>query len=138
ELQIVFKNVFDSQKHVAESHLAHERRKRVAVIRNRRSHRLNRVINLVQPRVYDCLTERFKTFDVERDVIVNYEDRSRAVIRGVLYVCDDAIKSVCVKITPAHLDDRAETAIECAAARSLYHIRLSAKHRVAFQHSRIT
>src|SRR5262249_52460431 len=58
-------------------------------------------------------------------------------VRSVTYICDDAIKSVSVKIAPAHFNDRTETAIKCAAARGLYHICLPAKHRIAFQHSRI-
>src|ERR1017187_9263682 len=42
-----------------------------------------------------------------------------------------------MKIAPAHFDDRAETAIESAAARGLDHVNLPAHHGVTTEHSRL-
>src|SRR5207248_2289694 len=71
---------------------------------------------------------------VERDVVVDDEDRPRAVLVSVAYVGDHAVKRVGVKIPPAHFDDRTEAAIVGAPARGLDHVYRPAKYGVALQH----
>ena len=43
-----FQDVLDAEENIAETRLAHQRRERLAVVRDRRSHRLNDVIHVVQ------------------------------------------------------------------------------------------
>src|SRR5262249_34999606 len=68
---------------------------------------------------------------VQRDVVVHQEDRPRPVIARVADVGQDAVESEGVKVPPAHLDDRAEAAIERATARGLDDIDLLAEELVA-------
>src|ERR1039458_4150417 len=42
-----------------------------------------------------------------------------------------------MKVAAAHLDDRAEAAVEGASARSLHHIHAAAQHGVAAKHARV-
>ncbi len=137
ELEIVFENVFDAEKHITESRSPHQRRQRIAMHRDGRCHRLHGVDNVVQAGIDDGLAERLKALDVEADVVVDDEDGAGAVIAGVANVGQDAIECVGVKVAAAHLDDGAEAAIEGAAARGLDHINWPAHHGVVVQHPRV-
>ena len=78
EREIVVEHVLDAEEHVAESGAAHQRRQRRAVLGERRGHRLDDVVDVVQAAVDDRLAERLEAADVERDVVVDEEDRLRA------------------------------------------------------------
>src|SRR5260370_34013978 len=79
---------------------------------------------------------RFKAAAIQRDVVVYAEDRSGTMHFRIGNVGDYAVKRISVKITTTHFDDRAETTVIGAAARSLDDICLAAKNRVALQHPR--
>ena len=72
---------------------------------------------------------------LRRDVVVDDEDGARAVVAGVANVGQHAVERVGVEVAAAHLDDRAEAAIEGAAARGLDHVDLPAQHGVAAEHA---
>src|SRR5690242_729651 len=55
ELEIIFENVFNSEKYVFESSLPHQGSEGLSVIGNRRRHALNEVLDIVQSRIDDCL-----------------------------------------------------------------------------------
>ena len=61
--------------------------------------------------------------------------RSGAAIAGIADVGDDAIDREAMKVAPAHLDDRAEAAVERAAARGLDDIDRTSHHGVAGEHA---
>ena len=84
----------------------------------------------------DGLAQAAKARDVQRDVVVDEEDRARAAGVGVPDVCDDAFDRPCVKVAAAHFDDRAETAVVRAAARRLHDVDRPAEHGVAGQYAR--
>lgn len=73
----------------------------------------------------------FESRDVERDIVIDEENRSRAMFVSVTNVIDDAVDVEAMEIPAAHLDDRTETAVECAAARSLDNVDLPSQKRVA-------
>ena len=106
------------------------------MIGNRGSHGLDDVIDLVKPGVNDCLAEGLKPRNIERDVVVDDEDTACAAHPRVTDILDDAIKVVRVKVPSTHLDDRAETAVERAAARRLDNVDLPAEHSVSVKDSR--
>src|SRR5437762_10183799 len=106
------------------------------MIRYRGSHRLDGVVDVVQAGIDDRLAQRLEAFHVEHDVVVYDKDRSRASIVSVANVGDHAIERVSEEVAPAHLDDRTEAAIEGAPSRRFDHVNLTAKNRVALEHSR--
>src|SRR6202030_2669229 len=79
----------------------------------------------------------FKTSHIQRDVVVDEENGSSAVIAGVANVVQHAVERVGVEVAASHLDDGAETAIVGAAPRGLDYIHLPAHQRVSREHSRI-
>ena len=83
-----------------------------------------------------ALAQRFEAPDVERDVVVDEEDRPRAVAARVGDVGQHAVDAVGVEVAAAHLDDRAEAAVVGAAARGLDDVHLAAEQRVAAEHAR--
>jgi len=91
----------------------------------------------VESGVNDCLAQGLKPRNVERDVVVYDEDAACAAYPRVTDILDDAIKVVGVKVPSTHLDDRAETAVERAAARRLDNIDLPAEHSVSLEDSRV-
>ena len=71
----------------------------------------------------------------ERDVVVDEEDGPRAAATRVADVGEDALDRIGVEVAPAHLDDRAEAAVERAAARGLHDVDLASEQRVAAEHA---
>ncbi len=64
---------------------------------------------------------------LSRDVVVYQEDGPGSAVACIAYVTQDAFKGIRVKVAAPHFDDRAETAVVRAAARSLDHIHLAAQ-----------
>src|SRR5258707_14898938 len=91
DLEIAIQYVFDSQKNVTESRLAHQGSKCLAMGGNGRGHGLDKVVQLVQPSVDDGMAERLETMYVERDVVVHQENGARAVVSRVSDVSQDAV-----------------------------------------------
>ena len=135
EREILVEDVFDAEEHVAEARAAHQRRKRRAMLRDGRRHRLDDVIQVVEAAVDDRATERLEPLDIERDVVVDEEDRARAVPACVGDVGQDAIDAVDMKVPAAHLDDRAEAAVVGATARGLDDVDRPAHQRIAAEHA---
>ena len=135
--EIVLQNVFDPEKDVAESRLAHQRRQRLAMHRDGRGHRLHGVDDVVQAGIDDGLAERLEALDVEADVVVDDENGAGAVVAGVANVGQHAVEGVSMKVAAAHLDDGAEAAIEGAAARRLDHVDRPSHHGVVVQYARV-
>src|SRR5262249_19085576 len=130
ELKICFQHIFYSEKDVAKARLAHQGREGFARVRDRRGHRLHHIIQMVQPRIYDCLAERFESSHIEGDIVIDQKNRPGAVFRGITYVRQDPIERIDVKLSTPHLNDRAEAAIKGATAGSLDHIDLTTEHRI--------
>ena len=84
-----------------------------------------------KPAVDDGAAERLEPVDVERDVVVDEEDRLGAVRARVRDVGQHALDRVGMEVAAAHLDDRTETAVERAAARGLDDVHLPPEQRVA-------
>ena len=135
EAEVIRQDVLDSQEHVAKAGAPHLGRERLAVIGDRRGHRLHHVLDLLQARLDDRLAERLEALDVERDVVVDDEDRARAVVARVLDVGEHALEAAAVEVAAAHGDDRAEAAVEGAAARGLDDVDRLAEQRVAVEHA---
>src|ERR1700737_1932290 len=138
ELEIAVQYVFDPQKNVTESRLAHQGSKCFAMGGNGRGHGLDKVVQLVQPNVDDGMAESLETMHVERNVVVHQENGTGAVVSRVSDVSQDAFESVGVKVASAHFDDRAETTVVGATARGLDHIDLASEQRIAFEHAGFT
>ena len=102
----------------------------------RRRHPLHDVAQVVQVRLDDRFAEGLEAAHVERDVVVDQEDDLRAVIARVGDVGDHASHLAGVEVPAAHLDDRAEAAVERAPARGLDHVHRIAEERVPLQHAR--
>src|SRR5271154_2801779 len=115
EFQIAFENVFDAEKDVAESGAPHERGESFAMVSDGGSHGLHKVINLVEAGGNDGLAQGLEAVDVQCNVVVDQKNGSGAVVAGVANVGQHAVERVSMKITAAHLDDGAETAIVGAA-----------------------
>ena len=98
-----------------------------------RGHRLHQVVDVVEAGVDDGLAQRLEPPDVQRDVVVHQEDRPRPVLAGIAEVGQDAVEGEGVEVAPAHLDDRAEAAIERAAARGFHHVDRPAEKLVALK-----
>jgi hypothetical protein len=77
------------------------------------------------------VAQRLEPLDVQGDVVVDDEDRLRAVTAGIGDVGHDALDRVRVKVTAAHLDDRAETAVKRTAARGFDHVHRPAHEGIA-------
>ena len=108
----------------------------VAVRGNRRCHPLDDDSRCRRGRLDDGPAERLEPRDVERDVVVDEEDRPRAARARIADVGDHAVDREAMEVAAAHLDDRAEAAVERAAARRLDDVDGPAHHRVAGQHAR--
>src|SRR5215475_16067200 len=80
---------------------------------------------MVQASVDDGLAECCKAPDVEGDIIVDEEDRTGAMVARVADVRQHPVQGVRMKVATAHRDDRAEAAVEGAAAGGLDHVDLS-------------
>jgi len=104
------------------------------VLRDRRRHPLDHVVDIGETRVNDRPTERLEPRHVERDVVVDDEDGTGTATARVLNVGDHVPERKPVKVSPTHLDDRAEAAVERAPARCLDDVHAPAEHRVAGQH----
>jgi len=137
EREVVVEDVLDPEEDVAEAGLPHQRREHLAVRRDGRRHPLHHVVDVGEAGVDDGFAQQLEALHVERDVVVDDEDGARAPAAGVGDVGDDAWNREAVEVPPAHLDDRAEAAVERAAARRLDDVHLAAEHRVAGEHARI-
>ena len=104
------------EEDVAEPGPAHEGRERRPVARDGRGHALHQIVDVVETGVDDRAAERLEPADVQRDVVVDEEDGPRAVVPRVADVGQDPLERVGVEVASAHLDDRAEAAVERAAA----------------------
>ena len=104
--------------------------------RDWRGHSLDHVVDVVETRIDDGLAERLEPGHVERDVVVDDEDRPRAAASRIADVVDHAFHREAMEVASAHLDDRTEAAIERAPARRLDHVHVAAHHRIAGQHAR--
>src|SRR5262245_62744012 len=82
ESKIVFEDVLDPEKHVAETGGAHGARQRLAGRRNRGRHPLHDVVDVVQTGAGDRLAQRLETRRVESDVVVDEENRPAAATAG--------------------------------------------------------
>jgi hypothetical protein len=80
EFQVVFENVFDPKKNVAESGAPHQRGESLSVIGDGGSHGLHKVIDLVQPGGNDGLAQSLEAAHVQSNVVVDQENSPRAVI----------------------------------------------------------
>src|SRR5262245_30194985 len=92
-----------------------------------RGHRLNGVFEVVEPGIDDRSAERLEPPHVKRDVVVHDEERPGTTVPRVANVRQDPIEGVDVEVASAHLDNRAEAAVEGAAARGLDHVDLPAE-----------
>src|SRR5258708_14755493 len=92
----------------------------------------------MQSRSNDGFTQRFKAFNVQRDVVVDQENGSSPMVAGVANVGQHAVERVSVKIAAAHFDDRTKAAIVGAASRSLDHIHFPPRQLVSLHHARTT
>ena len=97
-------------------------------------HGLDDVLQIVEAVRDDRAAQDLEARDVNRDVVVHEEDGPGAAIARVGDVRDHAIDGKAVEIPPAHLDDRAEAAVERAPARGFDDVDGSAHHGVAGEH----
>ena len=75
----VGQHVLDAEEHVAEPGAPHQRRERGAVLGERRRHRLDDVVGVVEAALDDRLAQPLEPPHVERDVVVHQEDGPGAV-----------------------------------------------------------
>ena len=137
EREVFVEDVLDAEEDVAKARLPHQRRQRAR--RGSRSTRSS------PARCSGCRSgpastiawhKRLEPRDVERDVVVDQEDRARAAAPRVGDVRQDAREVEGVEVAPAHLDDRAEAAVVGAAARGLDDVDRPAEEGVAGQDAR--
>ena len=102
---------------------------------NRRRHRLHEVVDVVHAGCRNRPAQPLEPLHVQRDVVVNDEDRARAARSRVSDVRQHPLVAEGVEVPAAHLDDRTEAAVVSAAARRLDEIDLSSKERVPRQHA---
>ena len=100
-------------------------------------HPLHQIVDVRQTGLDNRFAQRLEAFDVERDVVVDKEDRACAAGPRVRDVVDHPRHGKAVEVAAAHFDDRAEAAVEGAAARRLDDVHLPAEHGVAGQHTRV-
>src|SRR5262249_29728499 len=105
KVEILLEDVFDPEKHVSEASLAHQRCQGISVVCNRRCHRLQRILHLVETRFNDRPAESLKAMYVERDVVINDENRPCAVLLGVSNIRKDTVERVGMEITSSHFYD---------------------------------
>ena len=101
------------------------------MVGDRGSHRLHDVVDRVQTRFDDRFAQGFESRDVQRDVVVDNEDRLRAMVARIANIGDHAIERVGMEISASHFNDRTEAAIESAAAGRLHDVHLTPDHCVA-------
>src|ERR1700674_1206791 len=80
KFQVVFQNIFYSEKNVAESGSPHQRSECSAVVGDRGSHGLHKIIDLVQPSGNDGFAQGLEALHVQRDIVVEQENSFSAVI----------------------------------------------------------
>ena len=131
ERQVVLEDVLDAEKDIPEAGLLHQRPERLAMRGDRRGHALDDVVDVVEAAVDDRPAEGLEAGDVERDVVVDEEDGAGAARARVGNVVEHPRNREAMEIPAAHLDDRAETAVERAAPRRLDDVDAAAHHRVA-------
>ena len=61
---------------------------------------MDEVVQGVEPGVDDGVAEHFEAADVQRDVVIDEEDRSGAVALRIADVGDDAVKEYVWKLRP--------------------------------------
>src|SRR6202042_504131 len=101
---------------------SHQRGERFAVVRDGGPDSLHQEINLVQSGSEDGVTQRLEMPHTQRNVVVDQENGSSAMVMGVANVSQHAVEGISMKITAPHLDDGTEAAIIGAATRSLDYV----------------
>src|SRR5687767_8798790 len=105
ELEIAFENILDTQKHVPKSGALHQRRQRPTMLGERRRHRLNEILDVVEPGVDDRMAQRFEPMYVESNVVVDQKDRACAQASRIRDVGEHSLDWIHMEITSAHFDD---------------------------------
>ena len=136
ERQVGLEDILDAEEDVPEAGGFHEWSERLAVLRDRRGHRLHDVVDPRQLSLDEGTTQGLEPRHVQRDVVVDEEHAPRAPASCVADVVDHAIDREAVEVAPAHFDDRAKAAVVRATARRLDDIGLPAEQCVAAQHPR--
>ena len=94
EREVLVEDVLDAEEHVAESGAPHQRRQRRAVLRRSATSSPARCSRCRRsPASTIALAERLEPRDVERDVVVDEEDRARAARARVGDVGEHALES---------------------------------------------
>ena len=83
EREVLVENVLDAEEHVAEPGRAHGRRQVVAAGGDRARHALDDVVDVVEAGGDDRVAQAPEARDVQRDVVVDDEDRPCAARAGV-------------------------------------------------------
>ena len=104
------------------------------MLSERSRHRLDGVVGVVEPGVHDRFTQPGEALDVERDVVVDEEDGLGAMAARVADIREHPFDWIRVKVAAAHLDDRAEAAVERAAARRFDDVDPASEQRISSEH----
>jgi hypothetical protein len=83
EPQVLFKDVLDAEEDVAEAGLPHQPGEPLAAVGDGRGHRLDGVLEVVQPGVNNRPAERLEPPHVKRDVVVHDDERPGAMVSCV-------------------------------------------------------
>src|SRR6266478_8379437 len=137
EVEVALQDILDPEEHVAEARLTHHGGEARTMTGNSRRHRLHDVLEAVEARIDDGAAQRFEPSDIERDVVVDQEDGLRPMGPRIADVSQDPIEGIRVEIAPAHLDDRAEAAVERAPPGRLHDVHLAANHGIARENAGI-
>ena len=106
------------------------------MLRQRGGHGLDGVVDIVEPGAGNRFAQPREALHVEGDVVVDEEDRLGAVPLRIGNIGKDPLDWVGMEVAAAHLDDRAEAAIEGAAAGRLDDVDAPSEQGVAAQHAR--
>src|SRR5205085_11034633 len=83
KLKIIFNDVLDSHEYILESGLPHKCTKNLAMVRDRRCHTLNHVLDVIETGGNDRFAQLFKTMNVQRDVVVDQKDGLRPMLSSL-------------------------------------------------------
>jgi hypothetical protein len=133
EREIVLENILDPQEDIPEPRALHQGRQRRTMLGQRRRHRLNEILDVIEPGIDDGLAQQREASYVERNVVIDQKDRPSAVAAGVRNVGKHPLDWKHVKVPAAHFDDRAEAAVERAAPRRFDDVNLTPHERVAIE-----
>ena len=137
ERQVLVEDVLDAEEDVAEARLAASAAPACApCCGDRRGHRLDDVVDVVEAGVDDRAAQRLEPRDVS--VMLSSTRKIARAPRARASAMSASTRSnrYGVEVPAAHLDDRAEAAVVGAAARRLDDVDRPAEQRVAGQHAR--